>query len=81
MKRREAISYLSAFPATVRLITPDVAVERIESLLANEDVEVRQRLVSIAGVAIAAVMSLDGEAIEFEEIDGLEESVNSSLFV
>jgi hypothetical protein len=67
-------------PRAVRLITPDEAIERIGLFLVSEH-DLRQRLVSIAGVAIAAVISLDEDAAEIEEIDGLQESVNRALFV
>jgi hypothetical protein len=66
--------------ACPQLITPNGAISRIRSLLAKEDTEVKQRLVAIAGVAIAAVIALDDVA-EIEEIDGLQESVNRALFV
>jgi hypothetical protein len=67
--------------ACPHLITPNEAISRIRSLLAKEDAEVRQRLVAIAGVAIAAVIALDENAAEIEEIDGLQESVNRALFI
>jgi hypothetical protein len=47
----------------------------------KEDAEVQQRLVAIAGVAIAAVIALDENVAEMEEIDGLQESVNRALFI
>jgi hypothetical protein len=64
-----------------QLITPNEAISRIRSLLAHEDAEVKQRLVAIAGVAIAAVIALDEDVAEIEEIDGLQESVNRALFI
>jgi hypothetical protein len=64
-----------------RLITPSEAVSRIRSILASKDPETKQCLLSIAGIAIAAVIALDGAALEIEEIDGLQESVNRALFV
>jgi len=67
--------------ACPQLITPNEAVSRIRSLLAKEDTEVKQRLVSIAGVAIAAVIALDEDVAKIEEIDGLQESVNRALFI
>ena len=67
--------------ACPHLITPNEAISRIRSLLAKEDAEVKQRLVAIAGVAIAAVIALDEDVAEIEEIDGLQESVNRALFI
>ena len=67
--------------ACPHLITPKEAISRIRSLLAQEDAEVKQRLVAIAGVAIAAVIALDEDVAEIEEIDGLQESVNRALFI
>jgi hypothetical protein len=67
--------------ARPRLITPNEAISRIRSLLAKEDAEVKRRLVAIAGVAIAAVIALDEDVAEIEEIDGLRESVNRALFI
>ena len=66
--------------AAPRLITPDEAIGRIRLLLKNPRVEDKQYLLSLAGIAIAAVIVLDGEAIDVEEIDGLQESVNRALF-
>jgi hypothetical protein len=63
-----------------RLITPDEAVGRVRVLLANEHVDFRQRLLSIAGIAIAAVITLDEDAVDVAEIDGLQECVNRALF-
>jgi hypothetical protein len=65
----------------LQLITPNEAISRIRSLLAQEDAEVKQRLVAIAGAAIAAVIALDEDVAEIEEIDGLQESVNRALFI
>jgi hypothetical protein len=67
--------------ARPHLITPNEAISRIRSLLAQEDAEVKQRLAAIAGVAIAAVIALDEDVAEMEEIDGLQESVNRALFI
>lgn len=67
--------------AVLHLITPDEAIERIGSLVAQEKGEIRQRLLTIAGTAIAAVIALDGSAIEVEDIDGLQASVNCALFI
>jgi hypothetical protein len=71
----------SAAGARPHLITPNEAISRIRSLLAKEDAEVQQRLVAIAVVAIAAVIALDEDVAEMEEIDGLQESVNRALFI
>jgi hypothetical protein len=66
---------------TPRLITPQEAVERIGALLPKGGDERRQHLMTIAGIAIAAVIALDGIGTEVENIAGLQECVNSSLFV
>jgi hypothetical protein len=64
-----------------RLITPSEAISRIRPLLASKEAEAKQCLLSIARIAIAAVIALDGEALEIQEIDGLQESINRALFV
>jgi hypothetical protein len=64
-----------------RLITPNVALGRIGLLLANEDVDVKQHLLVIAGIALAAVIAIDGDTIEVGKIDGLQECVNRALFI
>ncbi len=66
---------------TPRLITPEEAIGRIRLLLKDPRVPDRQYLLSIAGAAIAGVIVLDtSEAIDIEEITGLQESVNRALF-
>ncbi len=64
-----------------RLITPDDAIERISVLLAREAGDVKQTLLTVAGTAIAAVIALDGTAVEVEKVSGLQECVNCALFV
>lgn len=67
--------------ASPRLITPDEAIGHIRLLIENPRADDRQFLLSIAGFAIAAVIVLDApDAIETEEILGLQESVNRALF-
>lgn len=82
VQRRLELSPLDANDrAALYLITPDEAIERIGSLVAQEEGEIKQRLLTIAGTAIAAVIALDGSAIEVEDVDGLQASVNCALFV
>jgi hypothetical protein len=82
LRRRLELSPLEANDcAVLHLITPDEAIERIGSLVAQENGEIKQRLLTIAGTAIAAVIALDGSAIEVEDIDGLQASVNCALFI
>jgi hypothetical protein len=64
-----------------RLITPSEAISRIRPILASKEPKTKQCLLSIAGIAIAAVIALDGDALEIQEIDGLQESVNRALFI
>jgi hypothetical protein len=66
---------------TLRLITPQEAIERIGTLLAKEGVDTRQQLLMIAGIAIAAVIAQDGVGTEVENVAGLQECVNCSLFI
>ena len=67
--------------ASPRLITADEAIGHIRLLLESPRTDDRQFLLSIAGFAIAAVVVLDApDAIEIEEILGLQESVNRALF-
>ena len=63
-----------------RLITPDEAIGRVRVLLTNEHADFRQRLLAIAGIAIAAVIAIDEDAVEVAEIHGLQECVNRALF-
>lgn len=65
----------------VRLITPDEAVEHIGLLLANEQIDLKQRLLFIASAAIAGMIVLGGDSIEVERIDGLQQWVNHTLFI
>jgi hypothetical protein len=64
----------------LRLITPHEAMERIRSLLVEEGADLKQHLLAIAGTAIAAVIALDGTAVEVEKVAGLQECVNCALF-
>ena len=63
-----------------RLITPDEAIGRIGLLLGYEGIDLKQRLLSIAGIAIAGVITIDGDVVGVEEIDGLQGYVNRALF-
>lgn len=65
---------------TLRLLTAEEAIHHIRGLAANGPVDVKQYLLSIAGIAVAALMALDEDAAEMHEIDGLEELVNCALF-
>ena len=67
--------------SAVRLITPDEAVEHIGLVLANEQIDLKQRLLFIASTAIAGMIVLEGDTIEVERIDGLQQWVNRMLFV
>lgn len=67
--------------SAVRLIRPDEAVEHIGLLLANEQIDLKQRLLFIASAAIAGMIVLEGDTIEVERIDGLQQWVNRMLFV
>lgn len=75
------MSRKTANTAVPRLITPNEAIGRIRLLLKDPRADDRQHLLSIAGSAIAAVIALDGETNEVEEIGGLQESVNRALFM
>jgi hypothetical protein len=67
--------------SVVRLITPDEAIKHIGLLLANEQIDLKQRLLFIASAAIAGMIVLDGDSIEVERIDGLQWWVNRMLFI
>jgi hypothetical protein len=64
-----------------RLITLSEAISRIHPLLAPKESEAKQCLLSIAGIAIAAIIALDGEVFEIQKIDGLQENINRALFI
>jgi hypothetical protein len=66
---------------TPRLITPHEAFEQIGRMLVQNDADPKQHLLRIAGVAIAAIIALDGLGTEVEDIPGLQECVNCSLIV
>ena len=55
-------------------------MERIRSLVVEEVADVKQHLLAIAGTAIAAVIALDGTAVEVDKVAGLQECVNCALF-
>ena len=84
VKAAPAFRYANAAPdgpVSPRLITPDEAIGQIRRLLTSPRPDDRQYLLSIAGTAIAAVIVLDPrDAIEIEEIMGLQEAVNRALF-
>jgi hypothetical protein len=63
-----------------RLITLDEAIDRIRGLVADPPIDIRQRLLSIAGVAIAGVITIDDDFVAIEKIEGLQECVNCALF-
>jgi len=63
-----------------RLITPNEAIDRIRLLLKHPRADDRKYLLSIAGSAVAAIIALDGETNQVDEIDGLQQSVNRALF-
>jgi hypothetical protein len=67
--------------SAVRLIGPDEAVEHIGLLLANEQIDLKQRLLFMASVAIAGMIGLEGDSIERGRIDGLQQGVNRMLFI
>ena len=50
-------------------------------MLANEQIDLKQRLLFIASAAIAGMIVLEGDTIEVERIDGLQQWVNRMLFV
>ncbi len=66
---------------TPRLITPQEAFDRIGEMLVQNGADPKQHLLRIAGVAIAAVVALDGSSTEVDDVAGLQEYVNSSLIV
>jgi hypothetical protein len=75
-----ASSSILNYAVAPRLITPDEAIGRIRLMLKDPRLDDKQYLLSLAGIAIAAVIALDGETNEVEEIGGLQESVNRALF-
>ena len=57
------------------------AVEHVGLLLENEQIDLKQRLLFIASAAIAGIIVLEGDSVEVERIDGLQQCVNRMLFV
>jgi hypothetical protein len=61
------------------LIRPDEAVEHIGLLLANEQIDLKQRLLFIASVAIAGMIGLEGDSTKVGRIDGLQQGGKSHV--